>query len=112
MAFNEEFITAVAHGDVEAIAEVNKLPLPVRVNIGIEVDKMRMERGIVPISTGFSVYEKQKSKHVSDEEVLKSIREERARERAESERQEKAREEHMRKVIEYKVKRARAGLTY
>lgn len=112
MAFNEEFLTAVAHGDVEAIAEVNKLPLPVRMQIGIEVDKIRDERNIVPMSTGFTVYEKQRSTYVDDEAVVKAIQESRERQRVERERQEKAREEHLRKVVEYKVNRARAGLTY
>lgn len=112
MAFNEEFLQAVAHGDSEAMVEVNKLPLTARIQIGLAVDKIRDEQNIIPMSTGFTVYEKQKSPVIDDDAIGKALQETLKRKREKEEREEKSREEHLRKVIEYKVQRARAGLPY
>ncbi|MEH7144754.1 hypothetical protein [Priestia megaterium] len=113
MEFNQELITALAHGDKTAYETIKDLPSVTRVSIGLEVDKLREEKGIVPSSTGFSVYgEPKKSSYSDPEEIGKilvaNIQAEKEREEA----QEKAKRDHLRKVVEYRVQRSRAGLNY
>lgn len=113
MEFNEELITALAHGDKNAYEAIQDLPSVTRVSIGLEVDKLRQEKRIVPMSAGFSVYgEPRKSSYSDPEEVGKILAANIKAQREREEAQEKSKQEHMRKVIEYRVQRSRAGLSY
>lgn len=108
--FNQELVKALAHGDAQAHDQIKTLPTSVRMALGIEVDKMRREEQIVPMSNGFSIYEKKKSSFFDEEAVGNALAERLKREKEQQEAQEKAQKEHLEKVIKYRVERARLGL--
>ncbi len=113
MEFNQELITALAHGDKNAYEAIQDLPSVTRVSIGLEVDKLRQEKDIVPMNTGFSVYgEPKKSSYSDPEEVGKILAANIKAQKEREEAQEKAKQNHLRKVVEYRVQRSRAGLNY
>ena len=113
MEFNRELIMALAHGDKQAYEQIKTLPSVTRVSIGLEVDKVRQEKAIVPMSNGFSIYEEQKkSSYTNAEDIGKILA---ANIQAEKEREaekERVRQEQLEKEVKYKVSRARAGLSY
>src|SRR5690242_12171164 len=104
MEFNQELITALAHGEKNAYEAIKDLPSVTRVSIGLEVDKLRQEKGIVPMNTGFSIYGEAKKGSYSDpEEVGKILAANIKAQREREEAQEKAKQDHLRKVVEYRV---------
>jgi hypothetical protein len=90
--FNQELVKALAHGDAEAHEQIKSLPLTVRMALGTAVDQLRRDENIVPMNSGFSIYE-QKLLREADEK------------------REAIRKEFLEKEIKAKVERARAGLT-
>ena len=112
MGFNPEFIKRLALGDDTAFQEVKDLPLLERMSIGNAVDELKRTESIVTVSSGMSIYEEKRSKHTDDEAVGKALSDRIQLEKEQGELKEKIRQEQIRKEVEYKVKRARAGLTY
>lgn len=110
--FNPEFIRALAHGDAQAHEEVNKLHLPVRMAIGTAVDQMRRDENIVPMNSGFSIYEQKKVTQEEQDALGNAIAERLQREKDAEELKEKIRQDHLEKEVKYRVERARASLTY
>jgi hypothetical protein len=108
--FNPEFIKALAHGDNEAHEQLKSLPLTVKMALGTAIDQLRRDENIVPMSSGFSIYEEKKSSHSNDEEVANALSERNRLLREAEERREKIRQEFLEKEIKARVERARAGL--
>ncbi|MEX6700189.1 hypothetical protein ABS315_11270 [Peribacillus frigoritolerans] len=108
--FNQELIKALAHGDAEAHEQIKSLPLTVRMALGTAVDQLRRDENIIPINSGFSIYEEKKSSHSNDEEVANALSERNRLLREAEERREMIRQKHLEKEIKAKVQRARAGL--
>jgi hypothetical protein len=110
MEFNKELITALAHGDAQAHEQIKSLPLTVQMGLGIEVDKMRREQNIIPMSNGFSIYEQPKSSYYDDEQLGQALAERNKRIREAEERQIKIQEEMLEKEVKARAERARARL--
>ncbi|MEY8191095.1 hypothetical protein AB4X15_15750 [Peribacillus simplex] len=108
--FNQELVRALANNDKEAHEQIKNLPTPVKMALGMEVDKMRREENIVPMNNGFSLYEEKKSSYSNDEEVAQALAERNRLLREADELREKIRQEHLEKEIKARVERARAGL--
>ncbi|WP_110111311.1 hypothetical protein [Bacillus sp. CGMCC 1.16541] len=110
MEFNKELVRALANGDKGAFQQIQNLPTPVRMALGIEVDKLRRDENIIPMSNDFSVFEQKKSSYVDDDAVREAMRKRMEIDRQNRERQEKAREEFIKEQTRLAVERARAGL--
>lgn len=108
--FNPELVKALAHGDVEAHEQIKNLPAPVKMALGMQVDKLRRDENIVPMNNGFSLYEEKKSSYTNDEEVANALSERNRLLKEAEEKREKIRQEFIEKEIKAKVARARAGL--
>jgi hypothetical protein len=111
MEFNQELVKALAHGDKEALEQIQSMPLAVRLALGTAVDKLRRDEQIVSMN-GFYIYEQKKSSYYNDEDLGNALSTLIQRQKEAEERKEKIRQEHLEKVVRYKVERARAGLTY
>lgn len=108
--FNPELIRALANGDAQAYETIKNLPSPVKMAIGLEVDKLRRDENIVPMNSGFSIFEQKKSAYVDDDAVREAMKRRIEIERENRERLEKAREEFIKEQTRLAVDRARAGL--
>jgi hypothetical protein len=108
--FNQELVRALANGDAEAHEQIKSLPLTVRMALGTAVDQLRRDENIVPMSSGFSIYEQKPSSYTNDEEVANALAERNRLLREAEERKEQIRKEHLEKEIKARVERARAGL--
>jgi hypothetical protein len=108
--FNQELVRALANGDKEAQEQIKGLPLTTRMALGTAVDQMRRDENIVPMSNGFSLYEKKKVTQEEQDELGNALAERNRLLREAEERKEKIRQEHLEKEIKAKVARARAGL--
>jgi len=108
--FNHELVKALANGDQEAHEQIKNLPTPVKMALGMEVDKLRREENIVPMNNGFSLYEEKKSSYSNDDEVANALAERNRLLREAEEKREKVRQEFLEKEIKAKVERARARL--
>ncbi|SCM99119.1 Uncharacterized protein BWINRASL_05350 [Bacillus mycoides] len=108
--FNPELVKALAHGDAEAHEQIKDLPLTVRMALGTAVDQLRRDENIVPMNSGFSVYEQKKVTQEDQDELGKNLATLLQRQRDAEEVKEKIRHEHLEKEIKAKVERARAGL--
>jgi hypothetical protein len=109
--FNPELVKKLAMGDAEAHEEIKSLPLTVRLSLGNAVDQLRRDENIVPMNSGFSVYEQKKSSYVDDDAVREAMRQRVEIEKANRERQEQAREKFIAEQTRLAVERARSGLT-
>ncbi|QTB23709.1 hypothetical protein J1907_06410 [Lysinibacillus sphaericus] len=109
--FNSDLVRKLAMGDAEAHEEIKSLPLTVRLSLGNAVDQLRRDENIVPMSSGMSVYEQQKSAYVDDDAVREAMQRRSEIEKVNRERQEKAREEFIKEQTRQAVERARSGLT-
>lgn len=110
MEFNQELVRKLAMGDPEAHEQIKSLPLTVRMALGTAVDQLRRDENIVPMNSGFSVYEQKKSSYVDDDAVREAMQRRMDIERENRERQEKAREEFIKEQTKLAMDRARAGL--
>ncbi|PFJ71581.1 hypothetical protein COI95_28180 [Bacillus cereus] len=108
--FNPELVKALAHGDAEAHEQIKDLPLTVRMSLGTAVDQLRRDENIVPMNSGFSVYEQKKITQEDQDELGKNLATLLQRQRDTETLKEKIRQEHLEKEIKAKVERARAGL--
>jgi hypothetical protein len=108
--FNQELVRALANGDAQAHEQIKALPTPVKMALGMEVDKLRRTENIIPMNNGFSLYEEKKSSYSNDEEVANALAERNRLLREAEERREQIRQEFLEKEIKAKVERARAGL--
>ncbi|HEF1906490.1 TPA: hypothetical protein R9Y97_005930 [Bacillus cereus] len=108
--FNPELVKALAHGDAEAHEQIKDLPLTVRMSLGTAVDQLRRDENIVPMNSGFSVYEQKKVTQEDQDELGKNLATLLQRQRDTEALKEKIRQEHLEKEIKAKVERARAGL--
>jgi transcriptional regulator with XRE-family HTH domain len=90
---NEHLVRALANGDAETLERVNKLPVSMRMAYGIEIDELRRQENIVPMTNGLELYV-QPNKTESEEngvgEAFKRILDERKAKEAEAEKQRKA----------------------
>lgn len=108
--FNPELLKALAHGDAEAHEQIKDLPLTVRMALGTAVDQLRRDENIVPMNSGFSIYEQKKVTQEDQDELGKNLATLLQRQRDAEALKEKIRQEHLEKEIKAKVERARAGL--
>lgn len=108
--FNQGLVRALANGDQQAHEQIKDLPISVKMALGMEVDKLKREENIIPMSSGFSLYEKKTTSYSSDEEIANALAERNRLLREAEERKEKIRQEFIEKEIKAKVERARAGL--
>lgn len=108
--FNPDLVKALAHGDQQAQEQIKDLPIPTRIALGTAVDQLRRDENIVPMNSGFSIYEEKQSAYVNDEAVGEALAERNRLLREAEERKEKIRQEHLEKEVKAKVARARAGL--
>ncbi|MCU5674558.1 hypothetical protein OCB73_28260 [Bacillus cereus] len=108
--FNPELVKALAHGDAEAHEQIKDLPLTVRMALGTAVDQLRRDENIVPMNSGFSVYEQKKVTQEDQDELGRNLATLLQRQRDAEALKEKIRQEHLEKEIKAKVERARAGL--
>ncbi|TYR81191.1 hypothetical protein FZC66_04830 [Priestia megaterium] len=109
--FNKELVKALANGDKEAQEQIKDLPLTVRMALGTAVDQLRRDENIVPMDSGFSLYEQKKVTQEEQDELGNALAERNKRLREADELREKIRQEHLEKEIKAKVARARAGLS-
>jgi predicted nucleotidyltransferase len=110
MEFNKELVKALANGDKEAQEQIKDLPLTTRMALGTAVDQMRRDENIVPMDSGFSLYEQKKVSQEEQDELGNALAERNRLLREAEERKEKIRQEFIEKEIKAKVERARAGL--
>ncbi|PQZ45660.1 hypothetical protein CQZ94_29600 [Bacillus sp. MYb209] len=108
--FNTELVKALAHGDAEAHEQIKNLPLIMRMALGTAVDQLRRDENIVPMNSGFSVYEQKKVTEEDQDELGKNLATLLQRQKDAEALKEKIRQEHLEKEIKVKVERARAGL--
>lgn len=108
--FNPDLVKALAHGDAEAHEQIKDLPLTVRMSLGTAVDQLRRDENIVPMNSGFSVYEQKKVTQEDQDELGNNLAILLQRQRDAEALKEKIRQEHLEKEIKAKVERARAGL--
>lgn len=108
--FNPELVKALAHGDAEAHEQIKNLPLTVRMALGTAVDQLRRDENIVPMNSGFSVYEQKKVTQEDQDELGNNLAILLQRQRDAEALKEKIRQKHLEKEIKAKVERARAGL--
>jgi flagellar hook-basal body complex protein FliE len=108
--FNPELVKALAHGDAEAREQIKDLPLTMRMALGTAVDQLRRDENIVPMSSGFSIYEQKKVTQEDQDALGSALATIIQRQKNAEERQEKVRQEQLEKEIKAKVERARAGL--
>ncbi|MDA1532131.1 hypothetical protein [Bacillus cereus group sp. TH260-2LC] len=108
--FNPELVKALANGDAEAHEQIKDLPLTVRMALGTAVDQLRRDENIVPMNSGFSVYEQKKVTQEDQDELGNNLAILLQRQRDAEALKEKIRQEHLEKEIKAKVERARAGL--
>ncbi|UTV31684.1 hypothetical protein [Bacillus altitudinis] len=108
--FNQELVRALANGDAQAHEQIKSLPLTVRMGLGMAVDEMRRNENIVPMNSGFSIYEQKKVTQEEQDELGNALAERNRLLREAEERKEKIRQEFLEKEIKAKVERARAGL--
>ncbi|EJQ37288.1 hypothetical protein IEI_05912 [Bacillus wiedmannii] len=108
--FNPDLVKALAHGDAEAHEQIKDLPLTVRMALGTAVDQLRRDENIVPMNSGFSVYEQKKVTQEDQDELGEKLAELLQRRKDAEALKEKIRQEHLEKEIKAKVERARAGL--
>lgn len=108
--FNPELVKALAHGDAEAHEQIKDLPLTMRMALGTAVDQLRRNENIVPMNSGFSVYEQKKVTQEDQDELGNNLAILLQRQRDAEALKEKIRQEHLEKEIKAKVERARAGL--
>lgn len=108
--FNQELVKALANGDVQAHEQIKNLPLPIRMSLGMAVDEMRRTENIVPMNSGFSIYEQQKVSQEEQDALGNALAERNRLLREAEERREAMRQEVIEKEIKAKVERARAGL--
>ncbi|MGZ9644676.1 hypothetical protein [Bacillus cereus] len=108
--FNPELVKALAHGDAEAHEQIKDLPLTVRMALGTAVDQLRRDKNIVPMNSGFSVYEQEKVTQEDQDELGEKLAELLQHQKDAEALKEKIRQEHLEKEIKAKVERARAGL--
>ena len=105
---NEEIVRRLAHGDKEAVEEVKKLPIPLKMAYGAAADELRRKENIVPMSNNMEFYVRQKSSPVEREAVGQALRERLDKERENREQQEKIRQEIAEKRAKQMAERARA----
>lgn len=111
--FNQELITALAHGNAQAFEQIKNLPSVTRMSIGLEVDKLRQEKNIVPMNNSLSIYaEQKKSSYTNAEDIGRVLAANIKAEKEREEEKERVRHEQLKKEVEYKVSRARIGLPY
>ncbi|PTC10432.1 hypothetical protein [Bacillus wiedmannii] len=108
--FNPELVKALAHGDAEAHEQIKNLPLTIRMALGTAVDQLRRHENIVPMNSGFSVYEQKKVTQEDQDELGEKLAELLQRKKDAEALKEKIRQEHLEREIKAKVGRARAGL--
>lgn len=106
--YNPELLKALANGDQQAYKQIKGLPLSERMAIGAAVDKLKHDENIIPMNNGFSIYEKQPSKYMNDEEVGKAYAERLEILKRNEAEQERIRKEHAEKIAKEKAARARA----
>jgi hypothetical protein len=105
---NDEIIRRLAHGDKEAVEEVKKLPIPLKMAYGAAADELRRKENIVPMSNGMELFVQQKVNPVEREAVGEALRQHLDKLKENEERMEKARKEHTEKVAKQQAERARA----
>lgn len=111
--FNPEFIKRLAMGDDEAYEQIKDLTPVQRTGIGLAVDDLRRKENIIPASSGkMSIYAETERQYADYEGIGKALAERIQHEKEVEEHKEKIREEQLRKEVEFRVQRARAGLTY
>lgn len=108
--FNQELVRALANGDSEAHEQIKGLPLVVRMALGTAVDQLRRDENIVPMNSGFSIYEQKKVTEEEQDALGKALAERNRLLREAEENREKIRQEHLEKEVKARVERARAGL--
>ena len=108
--FNQELVRALANGDSEAHEQIKDLPLAVKMSIGMAVDELRRTENIVPMNSGFSIYEQKKVTQEDEDALGKALAERNRLLREAEENREKIRQEHIEKEVKARVERARAGL--
>lgn len=108
--FNPEFISALAHGDQEAYEKLKEVSLNEKMSIGAAVEEMRRTQNIVPVNSGMTIYERQKSKYVDDDAIREAMKNRMEMEKAERERQLQLREEYIREQTKAAIERSRSGL--
>ncbi|OLR84068.1 hypothetical protein BTO25_02565 [Bacillus sp. MB366] len=108
--FNPDLVKALAHGDAEAHEQIKNLPLTVRMALGTAVDQLRRDENIVPMNSGFSVYEQEKVTQEDQDALGNAVAILLQRKKDAEALKEKIRQEHLEKEIKAKVERARAGL--
>ncbi|WP_163528808.1 hypothetical protein [Halobacillus ihumii] len=108
--FNKELVRKLAHGDKEAQEQIKDLPLTVRMSLGATVDQLRRDENIVPMSSGFSLYEQKKVSQADHDALGQALAERNKRLREAEELKEKIRQEHAEKIAKEQVERARLGL--
>jgi hypothetical protein len=107
---NSEIVRRVAMGDIEAIEEVKKLPVPLRMSYGAAADELRRQENIVPMENGMSLYVQPKTQITSNEGVGESLRRMLEEKKAKEAEIEKQRQEHAEKVAKQAAERAKLGL--
>lgn len=108
--FNPELVKALANGEAEAQEQIKNLPLTVRMSLGMAVDEMRRNENIVPMNSGFSIYEQKKVSQEEQDELGNALAERNRLLREAEEKREAVRKEFIEKEIKAKVERSRAGL--
>ncbi|RHW36677.1 hypothetical protein D1B33_09760 [Lysinibacillus yapensis] len=108
--YNQELVKALAHGDAKAHDQIKNLPLTVRMSLGMAVDEMRRNEKIVPMNSGFSIYEQKKVTPEEQDELGNALAEHNRLLREADEKREAIRQEFIEKEAKAKVERARAGL--
>jgi hypothetical protein len=105
---NDEIIRRLAHGDKEAVEEVKKLPIPLKMAYGAAADELGRKENIVPMSNGMEFYVQQKVDPVEREAVGNSLREMLNKIRENEEKMARERKAHLEKVAKQQAERARA----
>lgn len=105
---NEEIVRRLAHGDNEAVEEVKKLPIPLKMAYGVAADELKRKENIVPMSNNMELFVQKKVNPVEREAVGEALRHHLNKLKENEERMEKARREHLEKVAKQRAERARA----
>ncbi|MDD9312574.1 hypothetical protein PUS82_14960 [Cytobacillus firmus] len=108
--FNQELVRALANGDQQAHEQIKGLPLPVRMSLGMDVDELRRTENIVPMNSGFSIYEQKKVTQEEQDALANALAKRNRLLREAEEQKEKIRQEFLEKEVKAQVERARAGL--
>ncbi|MFD4058793.1 hypothetical protein [Streptomyces californicus] len=110
MEYSNELVLALAHGSKEAEEQIKSLPTTVRMGLALEVEKVRREKQIVPMSNGFSLYEQPKSSYYDDEQLGLALADRNRRLKEAEAKREKDRQEFAEMIAKEQTARARARL--